>query len=367
MEKKSKLWKKMIFPLICLIVVLIFVFSMNDIDEIFLTLKNVEWLDILYACLLLLLYFILWPLSLYTFTKLGKIKIKFRDVFLIGSMEHFFNGVTPFASGGQPFQAYSFKKKNVGYSESTGILLINYIIYQAVITILFLIAFIINVDYLKENVSNVYGLMILGLIINISVLLVFVGLGCSKIIRNLFLKIIKSFAKIKFLKNPIEKRLPRIEDYFNNYQEAFKYMAKNKMALIIATIIKIITMLVYYAIPFYVLRAVGVEVGYNDLLFIIAMTTFSICMTCWIPTPGASGGIELAFRTLFASIAGVTATVAVSGMLVWRFITYYLLMLISFIAFIVFEALIKKNKNNSNLLNEEINTDEAKLNQDIAE
>lgn len=358
MEKKNSLWKKMIFPLICLIVVLIFVFSMNDIDEIYQTLKNVDMLNILFAILLLLLYFILWPLSLYTFTKLGKINIKFKDVFLIGSMEHFFNGVTPFASGGQPFQAYSFKKKNVGYSESTGILLINYIIYQAVITILFLVAFIINVDYLKENVSNVYGLMILGLIINILVLLVFVGLGCSKMVRNLFLKIIKLFAKIKFLKKPIEKRLPRIEEYFNNYQQAFKYMAKNKLALVISTIIKIITMLVYYAIPFYVLRAVGVAVGYNDFFFIISMTCFSICMTCWIPTPGASGGIELAFKTLFASIVGVTATVAVSGMLVWRFITYYLLMLISFIAFVIFEALFKRNKNKYASTNEEAVNDE---------
>ena len=54
MEKKNSLWKKMIFPLICLIVVLIFVFSMNDIDEIYQTLKNVDMLNILFAILLLL-------------------------------------------------------------------------------------------------------------------------------------------------------------------------------------------------------------------------------------------------------------------------------------------------------------------------
>lgn len=343
MEKETKLWKKMIFPLICLIVVLVFIFSMNDINDIYDTLKNADGINILYAVGMLLLYFILWPLSLYTFTKLGKIKIKFIDVFLIGSTEHFFNGVTPFASGGQPFQAYAFKKKDVGYSESTGILLINYIIYQAVITVMFLIAFILNVDYLKSNVSNVYGIMILGLVINILVLIIFIGIGCSKFVRNLFLKFIKLLAKIRFLTKTLEKRMLKIESYFNDYQEAFKYMSKNKLALLISTAIKVITMLVYYAIPFFVLRAVRVNVTYNDMFFIIAMTCFSICMTCWIPTPGASGGIELAFKTLFASIVGVTSTVAVSGMLVWRFITYYLLMLISLIAFIIFEALCKKN------------------------
>lgn len=343
MKGRGKIWKKLIFPLICLILVIVLVLSMNDINDIYNTLKNVKPIYLLYAFLVLLLYFALWPVSLFVFTKSRKLKIRFIDVFLIGSTEHFFNGVTPFATGGQPFQAYFFKKKGVNYSDSTGMLLLNYIIYQAVITVMFIVAFIVNYSYLKENVANVFWLMILGIIINALVLFVFISLGCFKKIRQIFLSILKLLAKIKFLKKTLEKKIPSFEHYCSEYQEAFKYMAKNKLAILIATIVKTVTMFVYYAVPFYVLKAVGVQVGYNQFFFIVSMTCFSICMTCWIPTPGASGGIELAFKTLFASIVGVTTTVAVSGMLVWRLITYYILMIISFVAFIVFEALNKKN------------------------
>lgn len=360
MKGKGKILKKLIFPLICLILVIVMVLSMNDIDDILSVLKNVKPLYLLYAFLVLALYFALWPISLFVFTKSRKLKIKFLDVFLIGSTEHFFNGVTPFATGGQPFQAYFFKKKGINYSDSTGILLLNYIIYQAVITIMFVVAFIINYDYLKQNVSNVFWLMILGIIINVFVLLVFISLGCLKKVRQLLLSFLKLLSKIKFLRKTLERKIPSFEHYCDEYQEAFKYMAKNKISILLAAIIKTLTMFVYYSVPFYVLKAVGVQVDYNQFFFIVSMTCFSICMTCWIPTPGASGGIELAFKTLFASIAGVTATIAVSGMLVWRLITYYILMIISFIAFIVFESLNKKNsifdldKIESDELNEEL-------------
>ena len=68
-------------------------------------------------------------------------------------------------------------------------------------------------------------------------------------------------------------------------------------------------------------------------------------MTCFIPTPGASGGIEFAFQSLFINLAGVTKTVAVSGMLLWRLLTYYLLMFISLLIYFYFEfVVIKKRK-----------------------
>ena len=61
-------------------------------------------------------------------------------------------------------------------------------------------------------------------------------------------------------------------------------------------------------------------------------------MTCYIPTPGATGGIEFAFRELFVSIIpAISGSIATSGLLLWRFITYYFLMLVSFIFYLVFE------------------------------
>ena len=96
-------------------------------------------------------------------------------------------------------------------------------------------------------------------------------------------------------------------------------------------------------IPFFILKALRIEVALNQLLLITAMSTFAIAMTCYIPTPGASGGIEFAFQSLFVSaIPAISPSIATSGLLLWRFITYYFLMLVSFIMYIIFEQVVAR-------------------------
>lgn len=70
-------------------------------------------------------------------------------------------------------------------------------------------------------------------------------------------------------------------------------------------------------------------------------------MTCFVPTPGASGGIEFAFKSLFINLAGVTSSVAVSGMLLWRLLTYYILMIISLICYFILEFVSVKKRRTS--------------------
>lgn len=339
----KKLWVKLIFPLACFIIVIVVIFINNDIKEVFNTLQTVKAKYLWLAILLLFVYFILWPISLYIIVKAKKYKIKASDVFLIGSVEHFFNGITPFSSGGQPFEAFCFKRKGMKFSDSTGVLLTNFISYQTVITVFSIIAVCFNFQYLKENVDGIVSLVIIGIVINALVLLIFISLGCLKFVRKLFLKIMILFSKIKFLKKFLEPKIESFDEFCSGYQIAFKEIMSNKFAFLLCLLVKAVTMAVFYAIPFYLLKAIGIEIGYNKLLFIISMTCFAICMTCWFPTPGASGGIEFAFKTLFASIAGVTPIVAVSGMLLWRFITYYLLMLLSFISYLILEYATKNN------------------------
>ena len=65
-------------------------------------------------------------------------------------------------------------------------------------------------------------------------------------------------------------------------------------------------------------------------------------MVVFLPTPGSSGGIEFAFRSVFASIvASHTLTsidaIATGGMIIWRVLSYYLVMLISLFFYVILE------------------------------
>ena len=74
----------------------------------------------------------------------------------------------------------------------------------------------------------------------------------------------------------------------------------------------------------------------------------------WVPTPGGTGGIEFAFTTIFtASLFGnLSNDIGVTGMILWRALTYYLLMIISALAYIIFEIRVKKYKKKQQTIEE---------------
>ena len=47
------------------------------------------------------------------FAKSAKAESDFTDSYLIGCSEHFYNGITPFSAGGQPFQIYYLNKRGI--------------------------------------------------------------------------------------------------------------------------------------------------------------------------------------------------------------------------------------------------------------
>lgn len=353
----KKILPKLILFLVLTIVVIIVIFSLNDIKEIGNTLKKVKlnWLCI--AFLFLLLYMVFYPMSLFI---LGRSKeeesIKYRDSIMIGSMEYFFNGITPFSSGGQPFQIYAYRKIGVSLHRASGIILMNFVISQFAIVIL-CIGSLFFFNELTNGITYLQVMIIVGLAINILIFLLFCSVGLSKTIRKILSRFVAWILNLKIFKGKLSRFTVSFEEYCVGAQSTFKALLNQKIKFIICIVVKLLGLICYYAIPFFILLSLGIEVSMNKFILIIAMTTFSIAMTCYIPTPGATGGIEFAFRQLFVTILPVISdAMATSGLLLWRFITYYFLMLVSFIIYLIFEQVTskrnkKKQKDENNLEN----------------
>ena len=75
---------------------------------------------------------------------------------------------------------------------------------------------------------------------------------------------------------------------------------------------------------------------------VIGVTSFVYMLTSFIPIPGASGGSEGFFTVMYSKLLGHNH--ASTGMLVWRFCTYYFMMFISAVIFIFYEKLGKRKK-----------------------
>ena len=90
-----------------------------------------------------------------------------------------------------------------------------------------------------------------------------------------------------------------------------------------------------YLVPFALLK--GINVSINPLQTIITMS-YVMLIGSFIPLPGGTGGLEYSFVSFFSNF--LTGGRLNAIMLVWRFITYYLGMILG----AIFLALYRKKE-----------------------
>ncbi len=326
------------------VVVFVIIFNLNDFNA---TIAEIEKLNTAYigwAGLCIVLYLALWPLSLCLIARVNKTKAKFMDSYLIGGSEHFFNAITPFASGGQPIQGVLYYQGGVGAAESTGIIMANFIAFLIATNIFAVVSLFYYGRFSVNFTDATRWMIILGFVMNLFTLLFIILMATCKAITNFFAKCLKALAKIKYIGKYVEKGIPAFEKYCDNAQAAFKQIMSHKWTFIGAVLLRGISLVFYYATPFYILKAMDVEIAFTELPFIMLASSFAITTMVWVPTPGGMGGIEFAFTTIFATFAGVTEAKALTGMVCWRFLTYYLLMILSFAMYVSYAIIIKRRK-----------------------
>ena len=355
-EKKPTSRKKTIglILIVLLITVVVFVIfsSFNDLGKTWEQICNMDFRFLGIGIALVVLYLISWPLSLMILSRRNLSKSKIKDNFLIGGSEHFFNSITPFASGGQPIQIYLYTQNGMSAANATGIVLSNFIAFM-IATNAFAVASLFYFDRFTVNFNgSTIWIVILGFTMNLLTLAFIIALASSKKLGNLLIKAFAVLGKIKFLTKVIEKNLPTFEQYCSNFQLASKEIMSHKLDFLLAIVARGVSLLFYYSIPFFILLGLGISLEFTDLPFIILASSFTITTMVWVPTPGGTGGIEFAFTMIVSVfVIGLTdselANITMASMIIWRFLTYYLLMFLSAIEYIIYEIIIKKRRKRS--------------------
>lgn len=318
--------------------VLVLILSLNNIGEILDTLATAHVGYVFAALGMLLLYLALSPLSLCMLTRSRKNKISFGKTYVIGMTEHFFNGITPFSTGGQPFQAYSYARSGVKVSESTSLLIMNFLVMMIASNIFAACALFYFTRFALNAAMTVVA--IVGFSINFAVLLCTVVIATSKTVRRFLMWCVRLLCKIKFIGKFLKPQEEKLAAYFEQVQIVFKDLAKKPITFTGCLVAKLAAFAAQYAITFFIIRALHIDVGWDQMFFVMCGTAFATTMCVFLPTPGASGGVELAFAMVFSSIIGTSTepgSVAYGGMLMWRLMTYYLAMLISLMFYLGFE------------------------------
>ncbi len=324
----KNLGKNILFLIIITLFILYFALKDNfyDIIKEILSL-NIFWFIL--ALVLLLCFYILKTISLKVLIDNFDKSFKFRNVFKVTMVTQFFNAITPFATGGQPFQIYYFNKKGIGISKSTNIVVQHFIIYQIALVTLGILAVITNYTlHIFKKVSLLKSLVTLGFIINVLVIVVlFVvafGKKLNKKIINLGIKILDKFHLLK----DKDKTLDNWNTYINNFHNGAKKLMANKKQFLFTIVIEFTALISLYLIPLMIFYSMG----YYDIdpLVCIVSEAYVMLIGSFVPIPGGTGGLEYGFIAFFGNF--VKDHVLNAAMIIWRFVTYYLGMIIGGIA-----------------------------------
>ena len=244
----------------------------------------------------------------------------------------FFNGITPFSSGGQPMQIYMLKKDGIRLTKATNIIIQNFIIYQAALVIFGIIAILINNSLkLFTEVNLLKQLVTIGFLINTLVMVGLVVISFSSKFNHFIVnKSISILSKFKLVKDK-EKTLAKWREKVDDFNEGAEYLKKNKMLCFRTFIYNMIYLTLNYVMPYFVILALASTSTDATPLKTICASAYVLIMGSFVPIPGASGGIEYGYLRFFGNF--ITGTLLKASLLIWRTISYYLPMLVGGVLF----------------------------------
>ena len=254
-----------------------------------------------------------------------------KKTFSLQLMTFFFNAVTPFSTGGQPFQVYVLKKNKLTLSEGTNVVIQESIIHQIAIIIVGFLTIIINQIFKICPIDGIiFVLLIVGFLANLLVLvLLFVVSYGKKIDKLLIGWVVNLLTFFKIVKDK-EKQTKKLNKSIENFNVNARLLISNKKKFIKLILLNCLAFMCLYIVPLTVLFSLG---NYNsfDGVTAIVLVSFASIISSYVPLPGGIGGQEYLFVTLFGFY--LQKPLLSTLMLLWRFITYYLPMIVGAIIF----------------------------------
>lgn len=345
-QKPKKKKKTFIVSLILLLINIVFMFFIvkgliDDIgDASFLTVVEQQGSKLWWLGGGLLIY----CLFMFSQTSMYKVLIKnitgknmwgvAYDVAVVGK---YYDNVTPFAVGGQPMQIVRLMQQGISPGVSTSIPVIKMMMNQSVSVFIALLFCVFGVPQIPTT-GGLNGflmvifiiLAVIGLVINVLLVFFMILVSSGTLFTRSFVSgLLRFLYKIKIVKN-YRQTLKKTMNQINEYRLSMKYLWDHKLLFFKMLGLCALECLSYAIIPYFVTMAFVGTLPVEPFRFlIICLAQYYICSlaSSFIPLPGGTGLIEIAFIFLFGVIVG---DFVVWALLIWRFLSYYLILIHGF-------------------------------------
>ena len=288
-------------------------------------------------------------------------KARFGLSYKASSIGKYYEAITPFSAGGQPAQIVYLSKRNVspGIATSVPIIRVTLINFATIFVSIFLFVFHVpNITGGNGLINILIGILeilaYIGLILNTLYFLAIFTIANSKVVgRSLARTIVKVGYKLRIFKD-YRTAYKKIINQVTEYRNSIDYLKRHGHTLLLSVVLVLIEILALASIPFFV------TLGLTDITFISGTAMLGFWAEClvkyyicyfastYIPLPGGTGMMEIAFVILFSSVIG--SSFVAWGFLIWRIASYYSTIVQGFVITLVdsFAGMFKRKTINKN-------------------
>ena len=317
-DKRQKIFKNVFAVLFAISVIAVLVFTaINDFGSgaplpTWADVKDVlasNWYFLLFAFLVLFGFYFFKALKLSIMCKYMTGKWHFKTCIETAIVGIYYNNITPFAVGGQPFEIYYLTKHGIHGGIASSLPISTYFLNQISFVIIGLTTVILYSNNTLQIPSQMMGVMpkivnvaaIIGLALSLMMPVIIILFSLMpKVTSKLVALIICLGHKLKPIKDP---RLTAMKIYKTVIQNSrcIKRLAKNPLVFISTFLLSFCEHFSGCSIAYFVLKFFGFDWGggFNDWAQIIQLVVIINIAISFIPTPGNAGAADLSFYLLF--------------------------------------------------------------------
>lgn len=272
--------------------------------------------------------------------------ITFRRALFVTIIGLYYSNVTPGATGGQPMQIYYLKKSSVPIGIGTSALTVKYFSFQFMLMVIGTILWLTHGEYIAEQVGPNMWILVVGYVYNAIAVCGIVLMAVSRrVVWFLMRLIIRLCTKLHVIKDPDITAL-RWREGLNSFHNSIMMLRHKPMEFLFQLMLGALQLLAQMAVTFFIYHAFNLSgTSYSQITALAVMLYISASYT---PLPGASGAQEGVFTLYYAQV--FPDGIRFMALLLWRFFTYYISLLIGAVVTVVngFLPSQKKTKNEKN-------------------
>ncbi len=334
--KKSALWMILLIILCGLGIIVMFQLAQSFAQGDSATLKeiigNMNYRFFGLAIIVLILMMTTDILKFVIITHATTKKFKLRASAKLTFVGRYYDNITPFAVGGQPFQIAYLSKRGFTAGQASAIVLIKYFIqmfcWLAVALVLMVSDSAVMQGMGAIEISIKIGAWV-GFAAN-SIPPSFILLFClvPNFADKLLCKVVDIGHKLKIVKNK-QKQIDKAHRAAEDFVSSFKLMSKAPLHFVVVVLLCLIEPIITLSFPYFLVVAIANQAPSVNLWFtVITLNMYAMYAVVIFPTPGNSGFHEATFSLVFSEIAtNVLFWVTLS----WRFFTYYIYIIIGLV------------------------------------